>query len=284
MKNIFIISFFYFLLFIAASLYAGKLYWEYKTRERISLIKSNCISSALKRYNSADIADLPCPVKKYFIAVLKDGQPMISCVKVSQNGSMNIDSTGENWKPFTASQYVTTMRPSFDWNAKFAVVPGLHLYVHDSYIAGEGMLKVSLSGLVSLASLHDTPEMARGELMRYMAECSWYPTTLLPREGLRWEAVDDRSARLIIKNGITMVSILVRFNAKNLIESIYASDRGRTVGDKIIQTPWEVRFRNYTMQSGMLVPLDGEVSWILTDGLKTYWRGHITKIDYEFAE
>ncbi|MDI1259506.1 T6SS effector amidase Tae4 family protein [Aquabacterium sp.] len=30
--------------------------------------------------------------------------------------------------------------------------------------------------------------------MRYFAEMAWYPTALLPSQGLRREAVDDRSA------------------------------------------------------------------------------------------
>jgi hypothetical protein len=35
----------------------------------------------------------------------------------------------------------------------------------------------------------------------------------------------------------------------------------------------------------MVVPLDGEVAWLLPDeGAKPYWRGYITEIDYEFAQ
>jgi hypothetical protein len=33
----------------------------------------------------------------------------------------------------------------------------------------------------------------------------------------------------------------------------------------------------------MRVPLDGEVAWLLPEGAKPYWRGHITEISYEAA-
>ena len=33
----------------------------------------------------------------------------------------------------------------------------------------------------------------------------------------------------------------------------------------------------------MTVPLDGEVSWLLPEGPKPYWRGRITRLDYELA-
>jgi hypothetical protein len=31
----------------------------------------------------------------------------------------------------------------------------------------------------------------------------------------------------------------------------------------------------------VLVPLDGEVEWLLPEGKKPYWRGHIDEIDHE---
>ena len=31
------------------------------------------------------------------------------------------------------------------------------------------------------------------------------------------------------------------------------------------------------------VPMDAEVAWLLPDGPRPYWRGHIEAIDYEFA-
>jgi hypothetical protein len=32
----------------------------------------------------------------------------------------------------------------------------------------------------------------------------------------------------------------------------------------------------------MLVPMSGEVAWILPKGSKPYWRGKITRLEYEF--
>ena len=71
------------------------------------------------------------------------------------------------------------------------MLPGLPARVHDAYIAGEGILHASLFGLVSVANLRGTPEMAHGELLRFFAEAAWYPTALLPSQGVQWEAVDD---------------------------------------------------------------------------------------------
>jgi hypothetical protein len=55
------------------------------------------------------------------------------------------------------------------------------------------------------------------------------------------------------------------------------------VGGEAIPTPWHGRFWNYEERGGMLVPLAGEVTWLLPEGEKPYWRGHITHIEHEFV-
>jgi hypothetical protein len=52
--------------------------------------------------------------------------------------------------------------------------------------------------------------------------------------------------------------------------------RGRTVDGEVVPTPWQGRFWNYDERGGMWVPLDGEVAWLLPEGAKPYWHGHIT--------
>ena len=41
-------------------------------------------------------------------------------------------------------------------------------------------------GLVTVVDMADTPELARGELMRFFAEAAWYPTALLPSPVVRF--------------------------------------------------------------------------------------------------
>jgi len=59
--------------------------------------------------------------------------------------------------------------------------------------------------------------------------------------------------------------------------------RGRTVSGEVVPTPWQGSFWNYEEHGGMLVPLEGEVAWLLPEGEKPYWRGSITEISREFA-
>jgi len=113
--------------------------------------------------------------------------------------------------------------------------------VHDAYVAGEGVLHATLCGLFSLVNLRGTGDVAEGELMCFFAETAWYPTALLPSQGVQWEAVDNRSARGTLTDGAIALTLLSTFDEQGLIETVRAEARGRTVGGKVVPTPWRGR-------------------------------------------
>jgi len=160
---------------------------------------------------------------------------------------------------------------------------GAAVHVHDAYIAGVGILKPSVLGFYPLADLHGDGEIARGELMRYFVEMAWYPTALLPSQGVQWDAVDEHSAKATLTDGALRVTMQVTFDNAGLIESARFDARGATVGTAIVQTPWEGRWSNYQERQGMRVPLTGEAAWVPAQGRKPYWRGTIASLTYEFG-
>jgi len=81
-----------------------------------------------------------------------------------------------------------------------------------------------------------------------------------------------------------VLTMLFTFNDAGLISSARAEARGRVVGGEVVPTPWEGRWSDYEVRDGMLVPLGGEVAWILPGGSKPYWRGKITHVEYELAQ
>jgi len=269
---------------ITVALIYGSRRWESATKEMHAKLEAARRPIGRKTYSPDDLIGLPAPVQKYFRAVIKDGQPIVSVVHVELSGSINMSATGDKWKRFTSTQRVIVQRPGFDWEGHIEMMPGLTARVHDAYIAGEGVLHATLFGLVSLANLRGTPEIAQGELMRFLAEAAFYPTALLPSQGVQWKAIDDLSAKATLIDGATAVTLLFRFDKNGLIKSVLAEARGRTVAGVVIPTPWEVRWSNYELHDGMRIPTEGEVAWLLAEGPKPYFRGRITSLRYEFAQ
>ncbi len=235
-------------------------------------------------YDPKTVAGLPAPVQRYFRTVLKNGQPLVVGAHVEHEGTFNMSEAGEQWKPFTSSQYVVTARPGFLWDARIRMAPGMTALVHDAYIEGEGLLAAKLFGLLTVMEQPSTPELAQGELMRFFAEAVWYPTALLPGRGVVWQGIDGSRARASIEDGGTAVELFFTFNSDGLITRVRSEGRFRETDGVMTPMPWEGSFWDYEERDGMLVPIEGEVAWITEDGPLPYWRGSIRKIEYEYAE
>jgi hypothetical protein len=235
------------------------------------------------RYDVGELAGLPAPVQRYFRAVLEDGQPIITAVTIDTAGTFNMSPTGAQWKPFTSRQRVVTRRPGFVWDARISLLPGWTVRVIDSYIVGKGLLHATIQGLFTVAEMRGAGEIARGEFMRWFAEVAWYPTALLPSQGVRWEAVDDHAANATMVDGTLGLTLLFRFNDAGLIGSFRAEARGGMVGKKMVMAPWEGLWSNYQRRNGVLVPFTGEVAWMRPEGRKPYFVGTVTALTFEFA-
>ncbi|AFY74409.1 hypothetical protein Syn7502_02424 [Synechococcus sp. PCC 7502] len=235
-------------------------------------------------YDSQEILDLPEPVQRYFKNVLQDGQAIVTEVEFSQHGQFHMNETEDKWHKFTATQLVATQRLGFDWDAKIEMIPFVNVFVHDTYLLGEGNLQASIVGLFTVAKMHNTTELNQGELLRFLAETVWYPTSLLPSQGVIWEAIDQHSSRATLTDGETTASVVFQFDAEGLITSMRADARCyRVVSGKSVFMPWVGNFREYAVHNGMRIPLAGEVGWEHPEGVQLYFKGKISKISYEFA-
>jgi len=258
--------------------------WQSDTRELHEKMEAAHEPITPKTYATRDLEGLPAPVQRYFQAVLKEGQPLVAAVNVEHTGTFNMSETGEQWKPFKSTQRVITQRPGFVWDARIRMAPAMTVHVHDAYIAGDGILSAKLFGLLTVMEQPSTPELAQGELMRFFAEGAWYPTALLPSQGVVWEAIDDTQASATLTDGTTTVKLVFQFDDQGLISTVRSDGRYREVDGMQVATPWQGRFWDYELRDGMLIPLEGEVAWLLQEGLKPYWRGRIQRIEYEHAQ
>lgn len=268
---------------LALAVLYGTWRWQRGTAQLRARLDAARADVTPRVYEPGELADLPAPVRRYLELVLTPGQRLVASAAVTHEGEFNTAAEGERWAPFTSTQVVIAQRPGFDWDARVRMAPGVTAYVHDAYVAGEGILHAALFGLVTVADVRGSPEIAQGELMRFFAEAPWYPTALLPSQGVRWEPLDARSARASLTDGNTTVTVSVHFGDDGLMAGVRAPIRYRTRGRELVGMPWEGRVWDYQVRDGMRVPLQGEVAWLPPSGRQPYWRGRITSVAYEFA-
>jgi hypothetical protein len=251
--------------------------WNRATGRALARLDSGLPAPAADwRYSPEQLRDLPPPVERYFAFALVPGQTIVRRAQLAQTGTFALNG---KWTPFTATETFSLHPPGFVWDAKIRVAPLLTVRVRDSYVGGVGAMRGALAGLIPVVDQHDTPEMASSTLARYLAEAVWWPTALLPQSGVRWEAIDDWSARASMTDGSVTVSMVVRFGRQGEIISV-GGRRYRDEGGTPVLTPFEGRFEKYERLDGMMVPTESEIGWFLKDGWTPYWRGRTVNAQF----
>jgi hypothetical protein len=269
------------LLVLAVAVLLAGARWRSATARLVARLQAASGDGAPAVYSSSELDGLPAPVARYLRTVLKDGQPIPRRARIEQHGTFAVKATPDGWRPFTAVQQFAARPAGFVWDARIRMAPGLDFLVRDAFVDGRGSMYGTILGLVPVVNVHDTPDIADGALVRFLAEAVWLPTALLPSQGVRWTPIDATSARATLTSGGTTVSLDFHFGADGLVERIYAPARGRDVAGTSVPTPWEGRWLAYAERGGVLVPVRGEVAWILPTGPLPYWRGEIGEVRYD---
>jgi len=258
----------------------GKVSWYRYTAGLFEKVYAS--GAAQERYVDLDeIKNLPVPVQKYFRLVLKEGAPIITHAFLSQSGGFRVKPEKEAWSPMEAEQYFSTRPRAFVWHASIAMMPGVAVNVCDTYIEGEGKTKGKLMSLFTLIDTQSASELDEGALQRYLAEAVWFPTALLPSQGVSWNEIDEYHAEASVTDAGTTVSLEFEFNETGEIVSVYAPRRYREVSGAYEATPWKGRFADYIDFQGYRIPSKAEVEWQLEEQLYPYWRATIGQVEYD---
>lgn len=178
-------------------LVAGLRFWRVRDHRsdrvaRRRLIAAQPVNPA--RFDLSMVADLPEPVRRYFRFAIQPGTPLYTVAEIRMAGKFGLGSRAvPNYMSMTAAQ-VLALPSGFVW-AMHAAKGWLHMSGSDS----ESWTRFWLMGLVPVARLGGTPDHARSAFGRYAAEAVfWTPAALLPGPGIRWEAVDENTARVVV--------------------------------------------------------------------------------------
>jgi hypothetical protein len=253
--------------------------WESATGD-VGKRLSRANRERLAVYRERELDGLPDAVRRYFSAVLKDGQRMVAHARVASQGMFNMGNPSRDaWKPFTAVQDFYPGAPGFVWDARVRMYPGLNIFVRDAFVEGEGSMNAWVAGLVPIVRARGTRDLAEGALMRYLAEAPWFPTALLPRDSLRWSPLTLTSARATLTACGTTASLDFHFDGDGLI----ASCGGVRQNDQWHRRfPWGGRYTRWVVRDGMVIPSEAEVSWELPSREFSYWRGYVQPT-YDYA-
>ena len=220
-------------------------------------------------YSHEQIKGLPDPVQRYFKYALQENRTYISYVRLKHGGEFRTK-PDQKWMAIDGQEYFTTQKPGFVWFGKVPLVSAT-----DTYINGTGNLKVKLVSIIKLVDAKGK-ETDHGELLRWVAETPWFPTALLPSEKLKWEPINNDSARVILSDDELTVDGIFHFNLQGQITHFYA----KRYRDKNTLENWTGYYRDYRAVEGIQIPHNVEVEWNLELGDFCYAKFNINEIEY----
>lgn len=201
--------------------------------------------------------DLPAPVRRYFQVSLGDQAPRIESLVVYGRGRANFGL----WLPL---RYRLVHRPGYAFERYMEVtwfgVPVLKAI--DRYMDGFGMTG-------PMGKEATGPAINQGANMILWAEAPLMPTLWLTDERIRWEAIDETTARLIFPFEDSEDELTVHFNPDSgLIRRITALRYRDESSGKI---PWHADFLTWQTVNGMQLPEHLSITWEDQGEPWSYW-------------
>lgn len=237
----------------------------------IEELLSNCEVPS-KRFGYEQLAGLPDPVARYFRHVLKEGQPYIASAKVTHNGLFKTN-LKKKWKKIEGEQYFTASPPGFVWKGVTDFFSA-----RDMYVGKKGRLVVLLLSIIPIIDANGAT-YNEAELQRWLAECIWFPTNLLPSKLVSWHPIDSNNATLLFRYEGISITLLVTVND---IGEITKFETTRFI-TKEKREKWIGTLSDYQELNGILIPRIIEVKWVLGSEVYPYARFHVKTIEYDNA-
>ncbi len=240
-------------------------------RRQVTLLFADAAPDAPPRtYQPEQLAGLPAPVQRYFRRVLRPGQPYLRCARLRHDGEFK---TGldQPWGPITGEQYFRADVPGFVW---VGTTPWFT--AADQYVNGRGALTVWLLGAVPIVRSRG-PIYDQGDLVRWLGESVWFPTSLLPDARVSWLPLDDHSATLTLTDHGLTVAYVVHFNAQDEI----AWCETHRYRDATHLDGWVTHLAAYRAWHGVRIPTEAEVAWVIEGVEHPYARFHLREIEYD---
>jgi hypothetical protein len=167
-------------------------------------------------FDAGHLAELPSPARRFLEHAIRPGTPLARSVELETIGAIGLHRDRPKL-PFRSRQVLS--RQGLVWKAR--VGSGLfRMSGADMFDGRSGSMRWHLWGLAPVVS-GGGPDVSRSAAGRVALELvSYLPTALLPQAGVRWEAVDDRTARAHLTVAGEQLSPLVTVAADGRLERV----------------------------------------------------------------
>lgn len=144
------------------------------------------------RFDPSWVEGLPEPARRYLLHAIAPGTPLASAVRLTMPGEIRLAKDGRRL-PMESEEVLVAGR-GYVWRARVGR-GATRVIGYDRLLDGTAEMRWWLWGVVPVARASGE-DVSRSAVGRLLGESVLLPSTLLPGDGVRWEGVDDATARV----------------------------------------------------------------------------------------
>lgn len=196
-------------------------------------------------------AHLPAPVARYYRAIAGERIPRITSAIISARGSLRFSSI------------------TFPARLRFTHIAGQgYRHYIEATVFGYPLLKVNehfLDGQARMALpvgvIENEPKVDMAANLALWGESVWLPSILATDPRVRWEALDDATARLVIPFGAEEDTFTITFDPETGLIRQMEALRYREATDEA-KIPWRMEPLSWARFHSLLLPARAAVTWV----------------------
>ena len=193
---------------------------------------------------------LPAPVERYFRTTLGDQVRVVSSAVVSARGLMRLGGL-----PLRCRLRIVLAAGRGYRHYIEATWLGLPLLkVNERYLDGQAVMELPWG------RVERKPKVDQSANLNLWLESFWLPSSLLLDRRLRWEPIDEQSARLVVPLGTGQDSLVARFDPRTGLLARTESLRFGATGD-VEKKRFQSEVRGWATFEGQRVPSAYALSW-----------------------
>jgi hypothetical protein len=170
------------------------------------------------------VAGLPDPARRYFLFAIAPGTPLRTVVELDMVGEIGLGDKGHpNYQSMTAREILAPPQ-GFVWMPRIGLGMS-RVSGSDACIGDRAWTRFWLLDTVPVARSRASADLVRSARARAVAEALWVPASLLPTNGVNWEAVDSSRARA-----------LFRYNGESFALDLTVAEDGRPLS--VVMQRW----------------------------------------------
>jgi hypothetical protein len=196
-------------------------------------------------------ADLPAPVARYYETIIGDQIPIIESAVITGRAKLRL--FGLHFPARFRFTHIAGQDYRHYIEATIFGYPVMK--VNEYYLDGNARMELPVS------VIENEPKVDMAANLGLWGESVWLPSIFITDPRVRWEAIDDTTARLVVPFGEEEDTFTVSFDAQTGLIRMLQAMRYREATDES-KIPWRNEPLGWQTFHGIKIPSPASVTWL----------------------